>query len=197
MSMVMNMVATIVTKSRPVRAELRRRIEAAALDLWRTHGFEAVSVDAIVQRAGVSKGAFFIFFPTKADALRLYAEPLSARLAEARALLDGARPLSALEAFAERAETILEAEGDLARALWRELGGRAGRELAAADLAAFTAFAAAAQAHGRFDPDLDPAVAGQALCDLWAAAVLAWAAGAPLAEAVRPRLRLMVCGLSS
>jgi AcrR family transcriptional regulator len=196
MGMVMNMVATRVTKARTPRPELRRRIEAAALELWRAHGFEAVSVDAIVAHAGVSKGAFFIFFPTKADALRIYAAGLNERLAEARALLDGARPVTTLDAFAERAEAVLEAEGGLARALWRELGGRAHGELAADDLAAFTAFAGDAQAHGRFDPDLDPSVAGQALCDLWSAAVLAWAGGRPLAEAVRPRLRLLVCGLA-
>jgi AcrR family transcriptional regulator len=197
MSLVMNMVATIVANRRTPRHELKRRIEAAALELWAAQGFEAVSVDAIVARAGVSKGAFFIFFPTKADALRLYAGLLSRRIAEARALLDGARPLSSLDAFAEAAEAVLAADGELARALYRELGGRAFHDLVADDLAAFTAFAAAAQAQGRFDADLDPDVAGAALCDLWTAAVLAWASGGgPLAQAVRPRLRLLVCGLT-
>lgn len=197
MGLVMNMVATTVTNRRTPRHELKRRIEEAALELWAAQGFEAVSVDAIVARAGVSKGAFFIFFPTKADALRLYAAVLTGRMAEARALLDGAKPLSSLDAFAAAAEAVLATERDLARALYRELGGRAFQDLIAADLAAFTAFAATAQAQGRFDPDLDPQIAGAALCDLWTAAVLAWAGGGgDLAETVRPRLRLLVCGLA-
>lgn len=193
----MNMVATIVANRRPTREELRRRIEAAALELWRTHGYEAVSVDAIVARAGVSKGAFFIFFPTKADALILYEGKLTERLAPARALMDGGRPLSSLEAFVEAAEAVLTEEGDLARALYRELGGRAFTTLFTDDRQAFTAFAAAAQAAGRFDPDLDCETAAAALADLWASALLAWSAGAGLSQTARPRLRLLVCGLAA
>jgi hypothetical protein len=118
-------------------------------------------------------------------------------MASARALLDGARPLSSLDAFAAAAEAVLAADGELARALYRELGGRAFHDLTADDLEAFTTFAAAAQTQGRFDADLDPQVAGGALCDLWTAAVLAWAAaGGPLARSAGPRLRLLVCGLA-
>ena len=196
----MNAVATTVSNRRTSRAELRRRIEASAMELWRTEGFEAVSVDAIVGRAGVSKGAFFIFFKTKAEALGVYAEALSERMQPARGLLDGARPLSSLDAFATAAEAVLRQEGELARTLYRELGGRAFAELGREDLGAFTAFVAAAQAAGRFDEDIDPAVAGGALSDLWSASLLAWAAtdrqGA-LAGALRPRLRLLVCGLAA
>jgi AcrR family transcriptional regulator len=194
----MNMVATIVTNRRTPRHELRRRIEAAALELWAADGFEAVSVDAIVARAGVSKGAFFIFFPTKADALGLYAAVLDQRLEPARARLDGARPLTSLDAFAAAAASTLEAEGGLARAAWRELAGRAPGALMDQDRRAFAAFAAAAQAAGRFDPDADPGQAGAALADQWAALLLSWAAGelkGGLAEAARGRFRLLICGL--
>lgn len=195
----MNAVTTTVSNRRTPRAELRRRIEAAAMDLWRDQGFEGVSVDAIVGRAGVSKGAFFIFFRTKAEALGVYAAELSDRMAPARALLDGARPLSSLDAFAEQAEAILLREGELARTLYRELGGRAYAELSRQDLHAFTAFVAAAQAHSRFDPDLDPTVGGGALCDLWSTSLLGWAGegfDGSLAQVLRPRFRLLVCGLT-
>jgi AcrR family transcriptional regulator len=198
MNTVMNMVATTVANRRPARVDLRRRIEAAALELWRAHGFDAVSVDAIVQRAGVSKGAFFIFFPTKADALRLYADQLAARLESARARLDGSKPLTSLDAFAMEAEAVLEAEGALARAAWRELAGRAAAALVERDRNALTAVAADAQAAGGFDPDADPALAGAVLADLWTAVLLAWAAGeltGGLAETARGRFRLLACGL--
>jgi AcrR family transcriptional regulator len=198
MGLVMNMVATIVTSRRTPRHELKRRIEAAALELWAAQGFEAVSVDAIVARAGVSKGAFFIFYPTKADALRLYADRLAQRLEPARARLDGAKPLTSLDAFAAEAAAVLQAEGALARAAWRELAGRAPAALMEQDRAALAAFVAEAQAHGLFDPDADPAQAGAALADQWAAVVLAWSAGelpGDLAEAARGRFRLLICGL--
>jgi AcrR family transcriptional regulator len=200
MGTVMSAVATTVTNRRTPRSELRRRIETAAMDLWRDEGFEAVSVESIVNRAGVSKGAFFIFFRTKAEALGVYAQALSERMQPARAMLDPARPLSSLDAFAMAAQAVLHQEGELARTLYRELGGRAYVELSREDLAAFTGFVAEAQAHGRFDEDIDPAVAGGALCDLWSATLLAWAAGGQtgdLAAILRPRLRLLVCGLGS
>lgn len=196
----MNAVATTVTNRRTPRPELRRRIEAAAMELWREQGFEAVSVDSIVGRAGVSKGAFFIFFKTKAEALGVYADALNERLQPARDLLDPSRPLSSLDAFAAAAETVLIREGELARTLYRELGGRAYAELSRQDQRAFTVFVAGAQAEGRFDLDLDPAVGGGALCDLWSATLLAWAADGfegPLAEVLRPRFRLLVCGLAA
>jgi AcrR family transcriptional regulator len=50
----------------------------AAWDLFMEVGSEAASVDAIVARAGLSKGTFFHFFPTKMDML----EALCERIAE-------------------------------------------------------------------------------------------------------------------
>jgi AcrR family transcriptional regulator len=196
--MVMNAVATTVTRRRTPRAELRRRIEAAAMDLWRDQGFDAVSVDTIVGRAGVSKGAFFIFFKTKAEALGVYAEVLSERMQAVRGLLDPSRPLSSLDAFAAAAERVLDGEGDLGRTLYRELGARAFTELRRDDVEAFTAFIEQAQACGGLDPDMDPAVAGDLVCDLWTSGLLDWAAnGGGLAERMRPRFRLLVCGLGA
>jgi TetR/AcrR family transcriptional repressor of nem operon len=47
-------------------APVRERIVAAARELVAAHGFSATSVDAVVARAGASKGAFFHHFPSKA-----------------------------------------------------------------------------------------------------------------------------------
>lgn len=194
----MNTVTTTVTNRRTPRAELRRRIEASAMELWRDQGFDAVSVDAIVGRAGVSKGAFFIFYKTKAEALAVYADVLSERMRAARALLDPARPLSSLDAFVAAAEAVLDGEGDLGRTLYRELGARAFTELRRDDVEAFTAFVEAAQAAGALDPDMDPAVAAELICDVWSCGLLDWAArGGGLAMRMRPRLRLLVCGLGA
>ena len=44
---------------------MREALYAAAIDLFRKHGYDAVSVTAVCERAGVAKGTFFNHFPTK------------------------------------------------------------------------------------------------------------------------------------
>lgn len=48
-------------------SDARERLLAAALDLIWTSSYGSVSVDDICQRAGVKKGSFYHFFPSKAD----------------------------------------------------------------------------------------------------------------------------------
>lgn len=48
------------------KAPARDRILDAAHDLVLQHGFNATTVDAVLERSGASKGAFFHHFPTKA-----------------------------------------------------------------------------------------------------------------------------------
>lgn len=197
------MVMTKVTNRGLPREELRRRISAAALELWRAKGFEAVAVDEIVARARVSKGAFFIFFPSKADALADYYLEVDARLAAIRHGMDPARPLMALEDFFARAEALLRGEGELMRVLLREVWVRPSlRALDDAsgveDRRGFTDFFAAAQAAGAIDEDLEPAMAAELVADLWTGSTLAWLAADQaysLAEALRPKLRLVFSGI--
>ena len=49
-------------------AETKKRIYEAARQLALDHGIENASVDSIVKAAGVSKGSFYVHFPSK-DAL--------------------------------------------------------------------------------------------------------------------------------
>lgn len=73
----------------------RRRLERAALDLFRRHGFDEVTSAQIAATAGVSERTFFRHFPTKLDALmgdtaartdafveELYAQPPDRSLVE-------------------------------------------------------------------------------------------------------------------
>ena len=48
-------------------SDARERLLSAALDLIWTSSYGSVSVDDICQRAGVKKGSFYHFFPSKAD----------------------------------------------------------------------------------------------------------------------------------
>ncbi|WP_347753845.1 helix-turn-helix domain-containing protein [Agrococcus sp. ProA11] len=51
------------------RASSAETIHEAALELFLEHGYDAVSVDDIARRAGVSRGTVFAYCDSKADAL--------------------------------------------------------------------------------------------------------------------------------
>lgn len=77
-------------------ADTRARLLDAAEALVMAHGFAATTVDAIIARAGVTKGAFFHHFASKAE--------LGRALVERYAALDAAHLESAM-ARAERLAT--------------------------------------------------------------------------------------------
>src|SRR5450830_523849 len=73
-----------------VRAKRERRKEArpgelldAALDLFVEKGFAATRVEEVAQRAGVSKGTLFLYFPSKEDLFKaVVRENISGRFAK-------------------------------------------------------------------------------------------------------------------
>ena len=185
------------------RADLRQRIGEAALSLFKEAGFDAVSVDQIVTKAGVSKGAFFNFFPTKADALIVYFRELDGAVAQLRADLDPRHPLAALKKFFARTEILLRAEGTLLNSLWQAIWTHpslmnADRASAERDRRGFADFFSRARAAGTLDAKVDPQVAADMVGDLWTASTLMWLAAGKsysLAEAVAPKLELLFVGL--
>ena len=64
------------------KEETRRRITAAALELFHERGFEATTVDEITERADVAKGTFFNYFPRKESVLAALSEEWMARAEE-------------------------------------------------------------------------------------------------------------------
>lgn len=85
--------------TRQLRADdTRARLFAAASELFATRGYHATTVDAIVKRAGVAKGTFFVHFATKdavvVELVRIQCR--AARRARQAALAQG--PLPALRA---------------------------------------------------------------------------------------------------
>jgi len=185
------------------REDLRQRIGEAALALFKEAGFDAVSVDQIVTKAGVSKGAFFNFFPTKADALIFYFRELDGSVTQLRADLDPQHPLAALKKFFTRTETLLRAEGTLLNSLWQAIWTHpllmnADRASAERDRRGFADFFSRARAAGTVDQKVDPRVAADMVGDLWTASILMWLAAGQsysLAEAVAPKLQLLFAGL--
>ncbi len=60
-----------IQQRRDARLERRRRrIAGAALDLFATRGYNATSVEDVVERAKMSKSAFYEFFTSKEDCFR-------------------------------------------------------------------------------------------------------------------------------
>jgi len=47
------------------KAETRERILTAATELFRAHGIDAVGVDAVMHKAGLTHGGFYAYFPSK------------------------------------------------------------------------------------------------------------------------------------
>jgi AcrR family transcriptional regulator len=87
--------------------EKRRRIRVAAYRCFLRRGFHETTVDAICERAGISKGAFYWYFPSKQavflDLLNAWADAVHAELtAELGAALRGPEPVAALRATLER-----------------------------------------------------------------------------------------------
>ena len=85
--------------ARQLRADdTRAKLFAAASELFATRGYHATTVDAIVKRAGVAKGTFFVHFATKdavvVDLVRM--QTRAAKRARQAALAQG--PLAALRA---------------------------------------------------------------------------------------------------
>lgn len=80
--------------------DTRRRLFAAAVQLFTSAGYHGTTVEAIARRAGVAKGTFFVHFPTK-DAVILElvsVQTEAARAARTAALGEG--PRAALQATA-------------------------------------------------------------------------------------------------
>ncbi len=54
-----------INKRQQIAIETKKKIYEAAKQLFLVHGVENVSVDSIVEAAGVSKGAFYVHFKSK------------------------------------------------------------------------------------------------------------------------------------
>lgn len=102
------------------KREVRERLYARALDLFRARGFESVTVSEICQAAGVAKGTFFNHFPTKDHLLLEWYERLTAG---ANAAEIGEGPLEArLMTLARGFFDACLADADLWRAKQQRVG---------------------------------------------------------------------------
>jgi AcrR family transcriptional regulator len=87
----------------------RKRILDTAADLFYRHGFHAVGVDLVIERAGVAKTTLYRHFPSKDDLIVAYLEDANAKF---WAWFDGAADGPAPPA--DRLVGLFEAVGSLA-----------------------------------------------------------------------------------
>lgn len=171
-------VVTNLNRKRP-RAELREAIFTAALLLIQERGYDGASVDDIAAAAGVAKGTFFNFFPTKLDVMKAYYAGIDVEVVRLRAQMDAASPLEAFRTYADGVEAILLREGRLMLDLLDLAASdpdmrRIDEDSGAADADEFATYLASAQALGRIRANVDPVKASVVCVDLWAGAIRAW-----------------------
>lgn len=170
---------TIVTNRQRPRVELRQAIYEASVALFRERSYASTTVDEIVARAGVAKGTFFNFFPTKLDVLKAYYATVDRDVARGRSALDPKAPLASLKRYARAVERILRREGALGLELIDATLGepvmrRIDEDSGSMDTDEFAAFFAKARAHGLIKADIAPAAAAEALLDQWSGAMRTW-----------------------
>ncbi|MBV1853646.1 TetR/AcrR family transcriptional regulator [Catellatospora tritici] len=81
--------------------DARSRLVAAAISVFAEAGYDGASVQQVVTRAGVTKGSFYYYFPSKEELLfEIYGSVLAAQLAGLEAILArGLAPEAALRAI--------------------------------------------------------------------------------------------------
>lgn len=77
-----------VTGETEPAGDTRGRIQAVALELFTTQGFEKTSLREIAERLGVTKAALYYHFPSKRDLIRSLIEPM---MDDVDALLEDAK----------------------------------------------------------------------------------------------------------
>lgn len=153
------------------KRQTRERIAAAAAELFRAHGFDAVTVDDVAREAVVSRQTVFNYFASKeAMVFDRDAEIEAALVAAIRDRDEGVTPVAAFHrhtrAFWERLETVLR-DGPLPHGFW-EIVRRTPSLLAYAEVmtARHARAVGAALAAERQRPADDPVCQGvaRALC---------------------------------
>lgn len=162
------------------RAETRRRLVAAATELFAREGLPATTSTRIARAAGVAAGTFYLHF---ADKQALFREIAFGALAALREEMDAAQRAAGpqleaqLRARMERLVAFADGHRDLVRIVFGRghEAGTIGAELADELFPGVAGRLRERIAEGRADPGLHPAVAAQALIAAWTRIVAWWA----------------------
>lgn len=193
--------------------ETRTRIFRAAVALFRERGFEATTIDDIIERADVAKGTFFNYFPRKESVLGYLSEE---QLAEADAIVESilASKKSArakLIELLQRIASVYEEEPELSQYVMRESMKRAHTPTDAVHIhwhKLLTALFSQGQEAGEFRRDADASRAVYVIGSVYMGTVFMWLCCQPgavgcegmsfgLGDELAARLSLVLDGLAA
>jgi AcrR family transcriptional regulator len=96
----------------------RDRMYEAAVTLFREQGYENTTVDQITRRAGVAKGTFFNYFPTKDAVLRYMGARAIGRLGAASLAGGSTSAVGNLKRFMAALATGMERDRELVKLIF-------------------------------------------------------------------------------
>jgi len=184
------------------KIERRERLYDAALTLFRTRGYESTSVADITSMAGLAKGTFFNYFPTKDAVLRYLGSREIGRLGAASMVGNGASSIDKLKRLLSALAASLEKDRPLVTLIFRS--GISVPELLAGNAGGFSLqptaslFIRQAQRAGEVNPELDPDMLASALDALYLQQLVRWCVsehGYPLAERLTGIVDLLLSGI--
>jgi AcrR family transcriptional regulator len=193
-------------KRETAKSERRERLYEAALTLFRTQGYETTTVDQITRRAGLAKGTFFNYFPTKDAVLRYMGTREIGRLG-GTVLSTGngaSSPLTKLKRLMSTLAASLEVDRDLVCLVFRK--GISVAELLAGDAGGFSIQPMAslllrqAQRAGEVNAELDPDMLASALDALYLQQLVRWCESErpyPLADRLTGIVDLLLLGMTT
>jgi len=197
------MIEGVSSRRESAKFERKERLSAAALMLFRSQGYESTTVDQIARRAGLAKGTFFNYFPTKDAILRYLGSREIGRLGAASLAVRDSSALGKLRHVMYALGTSLEKDHDLVCLIFRR--GISVPELLAGNAGGFSLQPTAsllirqAQRAGEINRDLDPDMLAAALDALYLQQMVRWCEAAriyPLAERLVGIVDLLLLGVN-
>ncbi len=186
------------------KQDRRDRLYDAALALFRQQGYEQTTVDQITRQAGLAKGTFFNYFPTKDAVLRYMGAREIGRLGAGSLAGGSASAIGNLKRLLTALAGSLEADRQLVRLIFAR--GITVPELLCGDAGGFSIRPTAAlllrraqnmhEVAGWFDPD----VLAAALDALYLQQLVCWCEAEepyPLAERLTGILDLLLMGIAA
>lgn len=188
------------------KLERRERIYEAALSLFREQGYESTTVDQITRQAGLAKGTFFNYFPTKDAVLRYLGTREIGRLGSTLSTNGNGRgtAIGKLKRLMAALAANLEEDRPLVSLIFRK--GVTAPDLLAGDAGGFSLQPVAsllirqAQYNGEVNRDLDPDGLAAALDALYLQQLVRWCESTrpyPLAERLTGIVDLLLLGIGA
>lgn len=195
---------TVASKREQGKVERKERLYEAALELFREQGYEATTVDQITRQAGLAKGTFFNYFPTKDAVLRYMGTREVGRLGAASLGMNGTNsPIGKLKRLLNALAASLERDRELICLIFRR--GVTVADLMAGDAGGFSLqptvalLIRQAQRQGEINPNLDPDTLAAALDALYLQQLIRWCEAGnryPLTDRLTGIVDLLLTGIT-